>query len=59
MQEKNGCLVYKRKHYTTPPRDLKFKFVVSRVSLRSGRSQMFFKTGAFKNFVIFTGKRMC
>ena len=35
MQEKNGYLVYKRKHYTASPRDLKFKFVVPRVLLEA------------------------
>ena len=34
-------------------------FIVRKTSLRSSRSQMFFKIGALKNFANFKGKRFC
>ena len=33
--------------------------VISTSSIKSSRSQMFFKVGVLKNFAIFTGKHMC
>ena len=33
--------------------------VISTTSIKSSRSQMFFKIGVLKNFAIFTGKHMC
>ena len=33
--------------------------VISTTSIKSRRSQMFFKIGVLKNFAIFTGKDMC
>ena len=33
--------------------------VISTTSIKSSRSQMFFKIGVLKNFAIFTGKHVC